>query len=421
MMDGKSLGIGIILVLLFTGPITLTWSQEDDVPAFGGPGSTGAQLNEDSQESKPLLRLNFMDRALAPWFSFKNKVNRSIGLSFGLDYSVVLMGASDSYGAAQQGSAGGIFRFFTNWTFFGLDSGNTGSLVFKVESRHRLGFDTPPQMFGLLNLGYHGITAGPYGAYSDSTFGITNLYWSQRTLKGRLNFVVGVVDATDYIDIYALINPWTHFLNLAFLTSPTIPAPNQGLGFAVGAAASENIYIVAGLADANGNAQQAGFDTFFSNHEYFYHIELGWISSFERRYLDNVHITAWYADEKTVVDPVEAGWGISISAAYFIDDKWLPFLRGGFSSGGGALLEASVSTGVGYHFSESNDVAGIGFNLGSSSDSGKMDQFTSELFYRIQLSENLAITPDIQVVINPANNPDQSVIGIFGVRGRLSL
>ena len=66
-------------------------------------------------------------------------------------------------------------------------------------------------------------------------FLLTNLYWRQGLADGRLVFVGGWVDATDYLDIYGLISPWTHFSNFAFSTgSATIPAPNQGLGLAAG-------------------------------------------------------------------------------------------------------------------------------------------------------------------------------------------
>jgi porin len=44
-----------------------------------------------------------------------------------------------------------------------------------------------------------------------------------------------------------------------------------------------------------------------------------------------------------------------------------------------------------------------------------------ELFWRWQLGSQLAVTPDLQLLINPANNPEESSIWVFGVRGRLAL
>jgi porin len=386
-----------------------------EVPQFGGPTSTGAQLEEDSAVKVPLLRFPMIDRALKPWFDWKGRLNKDYGLSFGLDYSALFQWASKSLGKDQ--AAGGIFRLFGNWTLLGRESGNTGSLVFKVENRHRLGTDIPPQSLGF-EAGYQGITGT---AFSDFDWGLTNLYWQQRLYKGRISFVAGGVDPTDYVDIYALTNPWTHFQNLVFLTDPTIPVPNQGLGAAFGAMATDHIYVLGGLADTNGDPTRPGdwFDTFFNDGEYFYHLELGWISSFERRYLDNIHLTGWYAARRKKAQ-VPDGWGLAFSATKFINETWLPFIRAGYSKRGGALLEASVSGGIGYYMSESRDLIGFGVNWGRPPESGKDDQVTGEVFYRLQVAENLAITPNVQLLVNPALNPEENQIWVLGVRGRVS-
>ena len=55
---------------------------------------------------------------------------------------------------------------------------------------------------------------------------------------------------------------------------------------------------------------------------------------------------------------------------------------------------------------------------GKPADGSLRDQFTSELFYRFQLTEFLAVTPDIQLVADPALHPDVDVLGFFGIRLR---
>lgn len=46
------------------------------------------------------------------------------------------------------------------------------------------------------------------------------------------------------------------------------------------------------------------------------------------------------------------------------------------------------------------------------------DQFTSELFYRFQMTDFLAITPDVQLIVDPALNPTVDAIAFFGIRVR---
>ena len=110
----------------------------------------------------------------------------------------------------------------------------------------------------------------------------------------------------------------------------------------------------------------------------------------------------------------------TISASWFINDKWMPFLRGGYSQDGAALLDGSVSVGMGRYFNNSSNLLGFGVGWGSPAQKGLEDQVTTELFYRLQLAQNLALTPDIQVIFNPALNPDQDAIAVFSIRSRIN-
>ena len=78
-------------------------------------------------------------------------------------------------------------------------------------------------------IGHGGLTAV---TFSDAGGLLTNLYWTQAFAANRFAFSAGIVDVTDYLYVYDLVNIWTDFNNYAFTTSPTIPAPNQGLGAA---------------------------------------------------------------------------------------------------------------------------------------------------------------------------------------------
>jgi porin len=398
---------------------TLYKSGYDDVPRFGGPSSVGGTLEEDDRREG--YRFKGLQETLKPYFDWKARINEKHGLAFSFDYTGLYQGASESAGS-EDDAAGGIFRLFGSWTVLNRGGSSPGSIVYKVENRHRLGSGIAPQGLGF-EIGYAGLTAAPF---SDIDWALTNLYWQQKFNDGRLAFNIGVVDATDYVNVYGLVNPWTSFSNLAFLTDATIPAPNQGLGAVVGLMATDKIYMVGGLADTNGDPTKPEdfFSSFFDDSEYFKHIEVGWTPSQDRIYLDNVHLTYWHADERKTAG-VPDGWGLAFSASKFIDDKWMPFLRLGYAEDGGALWERSISTGLGFYMAGRKDLAGIGFNWSRPSETGVgpglSDQFTMEAFYRLQLSQNFAITPDLQLLIDPALNPDEDRLWVLGLRGRLAL
>lgn len=395
-------------------------SRYGDVPQFGGPGSVGADLREDHEVKETLFRFDGLQRTLKPYFDYKGRINERNGLALSFDYTALYQGASES--AGEDDAASGIFRFYGSWTALGRESGNTGSLVYKIENRHKLGTEIVPQDLGF-STGYAGLTAAPF---TDIRWALTNLFWQQRLAEGRVTIQAGVVDTTDYVDVYGLTNPWTQFSNLAFLTDPTIPAPNQGLGAVVGAMLTPNVYAVGGIADSNGDPTEPDdfFSSFFDDAEFFSHIEVGWTPSQERIYFDNAHLTYWHADERELAG-VKQGWGLAFSATRFIDETWMPFLRLGYAEDGGALWDRSVGLGLGYYRKARSDLLGFGVNWSRPSETGVGpgldDQYTAELFYRLQLSQNFALTPDVQLLIDPALTPEQSSIWVFGLRARLAL
>ncbi|MGO1119347.1 carbohydrate porin [Rhodovibrionaceae bacterium A322] len=389
-------------------------SNYQDVPGFGGPSSVGAELVEDDSLVGEVPRFESLNQSLKPWFDWKDKLHKDTGLALGIDYSA--LGQVLSSSPEDRSAVGGVFRTYGNWTLLDLGEKNTGSLVFKLENRHRLGTDLSPQSLGFV--AGSGLPTGTL--FSDYGWGVTNLYWQQKALNGRLTVLAGKVDPTDYVDIYGLTNPLTHFQNLAFLTDPTIAVPDQGLGLAAGVMLTDNLYAIGGFSDANGDPTKAGVDSFFQDREYFSHGEFGWTPAQDQIYLTNIHATIWHSDAREA-SGTPSGKGIALSASTFIDGRWMPFVRAGWSEGGASLMERSLSLGLGHYFDDSKDVMAAGLNWARPSGSSPRDQMTAEIFYRWQFAQSLAITPDAQLIYHPSNAPDKTWIGVLGLRARLSL
>jgi porin len=383
-------------------------------PRFGGPDSVETRLEKDAE-----VEGLFHTRLREPYRDFKKRLAEKTGLSFGLDYSTVFLAASESLG--DRDAAGGMVRFFGSWEFLGRGSDHTGALVWKVEHRHRY-TDVPPGGFGF-NLGSVGLIEPPFNNDEER---LTHLYWRQRLDNGRFVVIAGLLDVTDYVDVFALGSPWLHFMNFAFSTgTTTIGLPNDGgLGIAAGAMITDQLYVVTSLSDANADPTDPFQDTFFSEHEYFKSLEIGWTTSQDRIYLDNAHVTLWHKDDQGDAN-VPDGWGIALSFSHYFRDRWMPFLRGGFAEDGGTLTKWSISTGFAYQAVPNRDLLGVGFNWGNPNGNTfgpNLDsQYVLEAFYRFQLTDELAITPDLQLLIDPALTPDADVVWVFGLRGRLAL
>jgi porin len=386
-----------------------------------GPSSVESMLLQDQAISEPALTPRWARELTRPYFTFKQDLQDRRNLAIGGDYNLLYQHAGNSPG--EDNATGGVIRFFGAWTATGKGTPDTGSLVFKVENRHRFLSDIAPSSLAQ-EIGYSGLTAI---TFSDAGSILTNLYWRQSFKSNKFAFVAGVVDATDYVATYALVNPWTDFSNYVFSTNPTIAVPNQGLGAAVRFNLSENYYFTAGVADANGDPTDPmnSFDTFFGDREYFKHIELGWAGSWEKRFTDNIHLTAWHVDESKDAG-LSSGHGLAFSFSRSINERWLPFLRLGYSDGGGGVFyERLLSTGFGYHpASRSDDILGIGLSWDRPSietyGAALNDEYTAELYYRYQLTQLFSITPDLQYLVNPALDPDEGNVLVVGLRGRLS-
>ena len=364
-----------------------------------------------TRRAKPLLD---------SYFDFKDELEKSRGLEYGFDYLPIYQRASESPG--ERHAADGVVRLFARWEASKRGTENNGALVGKLEYRHRLGTDISPQDLGP-EIGYAGLTTAPFG---DRGWTLPNLFWEQHLAENRIAFVAGIVDAADYVDPYVLNDSWAHFYNQAFATNPTIPLPAQGLGAAARGLIGPHVYVVAGIADSNGDPTDLGdsWSSFFDTAEYFTHIEFGWIPSYERRFTDNIHLTAWHADDLEQAQ-VQGGQGLAFSWNRLLRKKWAPFVRAGYADGGGALWERSLSAGLGYFPRDARDLLGVGVNRGRPSEDtfgpGLDDQYTVEIFYRWRPLRLLTISPDFQLLFDPALAPNEDLIAAVGVRIRLAL
>ena len=354
-------------------------AQETVGPGFGGPNAVENQVESDFGET---------------WDTWKQKLKDDLGLVLSVDYTAVVLTANETFDDKE--GTGGIARIFGTFDLFNIQN---GTLVYKFEHRHAYG-SVSPFDFSLGQIGYVSLQEPPF---NDTDFRTQNLYWRQRMNDGRSVLIAGILDVTDYLDAFALASPWLHFMNFAFSTgSATIGLPNDAaVGLAFGTMLTDRIYLIAGFTDTNGDPSDPfeGFDSFFSDNEYFKSIEIGYTTSQERIIFDNYHITLWQKDAQTAAN-IPSGWGINFSASRYLNENFMPFLRGGFTEDAGSLLEASVSGGVGYQTEAFDGLLGGAVNWGRPNEDtfgpGLDDQLALEVFYRASVGRRAALTIDLQ-------------------------
>lgn len=127
-------------------------------------------------------------------------------------------------------------------------------------------------------------------------------------------------------------------------------------------------------------------------------------------------LTGWHTDNGNT-----AGYGISIDFDQEIGGGWVPFIRWGYADPKVSEVEQTVAGGIANirPFGRSGDMFGVAAAWGDPSDPRLPDETLIETFYRVHVTDHMDFSPDVQVVMNPANRPGVGVVGVFGARVEL--
>ena len=388
-------------------------SGYNNKPNFGSAASIPKQLEEDDRVKAPVIRLPSIDRGLKPWFDRKKELNELLGFQIGIDYNSLYQSTNDSL-TDEERFWGGNFRVFGKWELLNKGGTNVGALVFQLGHRHNIYYPlTPGDLPG--NIGYIGVTGTNF---SDQGAILGDIYWQQKVWEGQGGIIVGRFDPNDFMDVLGYFNPYTTFSNLAIGSNESIALPDWSWGAGAGRWFDDQVYVLGSISDANGTATNEKF--FEGGAEFFSQAEIGWSPGKDQRYRKNVHLTLWHVDEREDAG-VESSRGLALGANWSWNEKWMAFARAGWSTGSAPISNEAYTIGLGRMFRQWSDVVGIAVNTGSPPDESFKWQTSTELFYRMQLSEHLQLTPSLQYLKNPPLNDETNSVWLFSLRMRLTL
>lgn len=386
---------------------------EDRGANLGSPNTPSRMLVEEDIRTEPLFRIPEIDESMEGWYDFKSGIEARHGLRFGIDYTAWYQHLSDTL-TDKDWAATGIFRAYGEWVPFNRHNKNAGRLVFKVDNRHKIGSDISVANLGS-EAGYIGQTAV---LFNDIGWELIDFNWQQGIGDGG-GILVGRFDPMDYLSVLGYANPWTAFSNLATLLSPSIAFPDASWGAGGGTWLGDQWYVKGSVNDANGTLTNYKF--FEEGAELFKWGEVGWSPTRDERYTTNIHATFWHVDERDDLE-IDSAQGFTLGANWTTKDKrWMYFARGGWADGDAAFYEESYTLGMMRKFRRNSDLLGLALNWGQPPQSGLDAQTTGEFFYRLQLAENLAITPNLQLLRDPALNAEEDAVWVTGLRIRLTL
>lgn len=419
-------------------------SEELKPDLLDGTLSAKGELEADEAETETAATLD-------PLLAAKKSFEERTGISFGLAGGVLYQNYSNPTLLQNQFQAvGGKFAFDLNAPLANRDKPNALTFDMAVEARGPLASEFPPLTAGVL-AGSAVPTAATWGQFD---LGITQAYVRQSLAGNKFQYTIGKLFAPNYVDAYPFFDDNRQYLNLAFSTSPTIAVPLRGFGLvAAGFPGSGNLYLTGGMFTANSSDTGSTIGDFFSRSEHFYFFELGQTSfaragfpihgrgAFDR---NNIHLTFWYRDALSLRGPGDAflrpapeAYGAAFNVNQAVGESFLWFLRAGIGKGS-PFGTGAIASGFGWRPNHApRDL--FGFALGWTNPQPPLveplpvpapfpvaipnlrSQGTGELFYRISLIPNFALTPDYQLLIHPSLAPRQGSISVFSLRGRLTI
>ncbi len=269
------------------------------------------------------------------------------------------------------------------------------------------------------------------GVQRDYAFIVDKLYVEFTGLDRTFTVNIGKMDPIDYFDHSAVANEYRdQFFAYPLVQTDNIPFPAKGLGARAQFNPAPWWYFEAGISDAKADSRETGFNTTFGdNPEYFSIGEIG----IRPNLLDKrgtYRFMLWHQSEgKSYLDgsgrTKQNDTGFAISFDQQLTEKITGFFRYGWADGKVNEEEDFLSFGgqIDGFLSEKNVLA-IGFAQGfrspdSISDIDERVINFLEAYYKIVVNNNIEITPDFQLVMNPGGLKKESPATVFGIRCRV--
>jgi porin len=399
-------------------------TQATDDLAINNPGSIAEQLRRDWERKDYLFQIPGAARVLGPWYNLRKTLDEKYGFKPQFSFTNVTQWANDTLPGATEDHASGMELIIDGtWTFRGRGTDSPSMMGFEFLYRDKMGTDIPPvALFTQTGALYP--TTVAFGELGP----VIGPLWLQKKFNDRFGFQVGKLFPVSAYDFFPLKNFRTDFLDPIHAANVAIPLPERGLGGFVMYRPRPDVYFRIGAHDANADAEKAGFDSLFDEGELFTIFEAGFDPGIMERQpgrppFGDVHVSLWHQDKRDEAN-VGDGWGFVVSGSQRFG-RLLPFLRYGYSEGGSkgpALLKHMVNGGVAFDniFGQSDDRIGIGFTWSEPANGMLSDQKAIDMFYRIQVTPEIAVSPTLQIIIDPVRNPNEDTIIVGGVRTRFT-
>jgi porin len=336
-------------------------------------------------------------------------------------------GLSDKYGfnfaientAIYQHTTGGVdpnqalvntLGLFATWKVYrSLNGKDFGGIGFQAEARQNPLDHNFPELTSSL-----GTLWAPNDSSSDDYHKINQLWWGMRAFDGRFGFRIGKIDPGNLINENRFAGSGnTQFFGQPFATNPARSYPDNGIGMMLRYEPTDWMWVHYTMSDSDAVSTYSPFKTIHGR--WVYEGEVGFKPVVPKL---GPGIYRFMIYDRDAQAANEVGWALSFDQN--ISPNYGVFLRYGGNEGTINKIRQLVSAGFSFltPFDRPNDQAGIGISYTHPTSSALRDEYSSEVYYRLQVTEGFELSASSQLVINPSASTLDTV-GVFGLRARL--
>lgn len=399
---------------------TGAFNSSDSRQIGQAPDDISRKVERLDQPRESMVEGTLLDPVLDRWQSVTDTLESETGLTVGVAYTTLYQRLTDKKGSndPKEGAVGDL-DIFGEWSLPGSAADRSWFVGYQAEMRHRVFTSSRPSELGASAGSLWGTTNG----FNTQDMSLVQLWWQQAFFDEALTYRVGKVDQANFFDVGTLNSANLFFSNAAFSDNPTIPFPGNGLGAAVSLSPADDWYLTVGVGDANGRKTHMGFSSFHDERDYFTAADFGFTPKLRGYGQGYYQFTVWHTDgRKTHTrEKQSSGKGFALRFEQYLGEKVLPFVTWSRASGGAKPVRQLVTAGIGFAdiLGYKDDIVAVAVAWGQPEDSSRQNQYTAEVFYRMQIADYLQVTPDIQIIRDPSNNRNNKTIGVFGLRLRL--
>ena len=379
------------------------------------------------------------------WFGFGQELS-SIGLTVNLGatqiYQLNLHGGLSTH--RRSGRYSGSYDLELEFDLANTLSLDGGTFYIAAEGSFSDGLDTSSigSVFGI------NADAGGYRSLD-----VTEVYYEQALFDETLRIRIGKLDLTGgfecrgcpvSFDANSYANDETsQFLNGALINNPTIPFPEPGLGIVLHLEPAQWCYVSAGIADAQADARETGFNTTFNGDHYFFAVfEAGVVPQLPSNQgpLQGAYrLGLWFdpqpkdRNDGNGSETDDLGFYLSCDQALIRetdqpdDSQGLSaFFRLGFADDDVNPVDSFYSLGAQYQGAiptRDDDTLALGLARGKlvrSAGFTESHETAVELCYNAVITPWCTVSPSAQYILNPGGNSTGSDAFVLGCRVQIT-